>query len=180
MAKLSKKQALYYFVSGFTSKVAGTEIGVKEPVPVFSACFGEPFLVWHPLKYAELFKDKLDGRGSSCSVWLISTGWVGQPYGPARHKRIPLQYSRAIIDAIHDGSVETGQRSRTGRFGLDVPAGIEGVPECYFNPREMWGDPLAYDTAEIALAEKFKDNFKRFEDYPNQDLVKTIRSGGPK
>ena len=84
MDKLSKEQALYYFVSGFTSKVAGTEIGIKEPIPIFSSCFGKPFLVWHPLKYAELFKEKVEEaeRRDNCHVWLISTGWVGQPYGP--------------------------------------------------------------------------------------------------
>ncbi len=185
VAKLSKEQALYYFVSGFTSKVAGTEIGIKEPIPIFSSCFGEPFLVWHPLKYVELFKEKLEeseGRGQ-CQVWLISTGWVGQPYGPAHHKRIPIQYSRAIIDAIHSGalqkSMEESKGERMGCFGLDVPVGIKGIPDCYFNPREMWENPLHYDKAEQNLVDKFKENFKRFGDYANQELVETIRTGGP-
>ena len=187
VAKLSKEQALYYFVSGFTSKVAGTEIGIKEPIPIFSSCFGEPFLVWHPLKYAELFKEKLDEyRDPACNVWLISTGWVGQPYGPAHHKRIPIKYSRTIIDAIHNGTLQKnmeagkGRRAqRVGGFGLEVPIGIKGVPDCYFNPREMWENPANYDKAERKLVVNFKENFKRFGDYSNQELVETIRTGGP-
>ena len=181
VAKLSKEQALYYFVSGFTSKVAGTEIGIKEPIPVFSSCFGEPFIVWHPLKYAELFKEKLEEHGE-CTVWLISTGWVGQPYGPAHHKRIPIQYSRTIIDAIHSGALkkemELDNGTRTGCFGLEVPKSIPGVPECYFNPREMWENPGNYDIAEKKLGVQFKENFKRFGDYYNQELVEIIKSGG--
>ncbi len=186
VAKLSKEQALYYFVSGFTSKVAGTEIGIKEPIPIFSSCFGEPFLVWHPLKYAELFKEKLDESPEACNVWLISTGWVGQPYGPAHHKRIPIKYSRTIIDAIHNGTLQKnmeagkGRRAqRVGGFGLEVPIGIKGVPDCYFNPREMWENPANYDKAERKLVVNFKENFKRFGDYSNQELVETIRTGGP-
>ena len=181
VAKLSKEQALYYFVSGFTSKVAGTEIGIKEPIPVFSSCFGEPFLVWHPLKYAELFKEKMADRGEACNVWLISTGWVGQPYGPAHHKRIPIKYSRTIIDAIHSESLKQTmvKGSRVGCFGLEVPVGIKGVPDRYFNPREMWENPVNYDKAERKLAGQFKENFKRFGDYYNQELVETIRLGGP-
>lgn len=181
VAKLSKTQALYYFISGFTSKVAGTEVGIKEPVPVFSTCFGEPFLVWHPLKYAELLKEKLSEH--NCNVWLISTGWVGQPYGPTNHKRIPIKYSRAIIDAIHNGNLQQNMEENEslimGGFGLEVPVHVDGVPSCYFNPREMWKTPDKYDEAEKKLVDKFKENFKRFENYENTELVENIKSGGP-
>lgn len=184
VARLTKEQALYYFVSGFTSKVAGTEIGIKEPVPVFSACFGEPFLVWHPLKYAELLMEKLRERNGSIDVWLISTGWVGQPYGPSHHKRIPIKYSRSIIDAIHNGTLkktmDNNSTSIMNGFGLEVPTQVEGVPDCYFNPREMWKRPEKYDEQEKKLIIKFKDNFKRFEKYENKEFLEIIKAGGPR
>ena len=128
-----------------------------------------------------MFKEKLCEH--PCNVWLISTGWVGQPYGPAHHKRIPIKYSRTIIDAIHSGTLQKNMESRgslrVGCFGLEVPDGVKGVPDCYFNPKEMWGNPVHYDKAEKKLGEGFKENFKRFGDYYNQELVETIRSGGP-
>ncbi|MDX1531588.1 MAG: phosphoenolpyruvate carboxykinase (ATP), partial [Rhodothermales bacterium] len=136
VAKLSPEQTMYHFISGYTSKVAGTEVGVTEPEPAFSACFGAPFMVWHPSKYAELLADKMRTHGAE--TWLINTGLTGGPYGTG--ERMPLKYTRAIIDAIHDGSLADAPTETDPVFGFEVPTACPNVPDEILQPRNTWSD----------------------------------------
>ena len=156
---LSPAHAMYHFISGYTAKVAGTEMGVTEPQVTFSPCFGGPFLMWHPSKYAELLAAKMQRH--STRVWLVNTGWTGGPYGTG--KRIKLGYTRAIIDAIHDGTLTATKRQRDPVFGFEVVAECPGVPPQLLVPRETWGDAGAYDTGAAKLAALFRENFKAYE-----------------
>jgi phosphoenolpyruvate carboxykinase (ATP) len=159
VSALSPAQAMYHFISGYTAKVAGTEIGVKEPTATFSPCFGGPFLVWHPNKYAELLAEKM--RRHNARVWLVNTGWSGGGHGVG--KRIKLAHTRAIIDAIHTGQLAEGTRQRHPTFGCDVITECPGVPAEILWPRDTWGDPAAYDAAAQKLASLFIENFKKYE-----------------
>jgi phosphoenolpyruvate carboxykinase (ATP) len=171
IARLSPDQAMYYFLSGYTAKVAGTERGVKEPQPTFSAGFGAAFLVWPPIKYATMLGDLL--RKHKANVWLINTGWSGGPYGTG--KRIDLDYTRAIVNAALTGQLDKVKTQTDPIFGLAVPTGIEGVPTRVLNPRQTWADPAAYDAQAKELAEMFRENFDKFE---NVDAA--TRNAGPK
>ena len=171
VSKLTPEQAMYHFISGYTAKVAGTEMGVTEPQTTFSACFGAAFLVWHPTKYAELLAAKMTQRGSS--AWLVNTGWSGGAYGTG--ERIKLKYTRAIIDAIHGGSLKGPQFHVDPVFGLSFPSGCPGVPAEILNPRNTWADKDAFDTAAKNLATKFQENFQAYEDQASE----AIRSAGP-
>jgi phosphoenolpyruvate carboxykinase (ATP) len=150
---------MYHFVSGYTAKVAGTEVGVKEPVATFSPCFGGPFLVWHPSKYAELLAAKIGKHGTR--VWLVNTGWSGGAYGVG--KRIKLARTRAIVEAIHNGSLRTAKTQRDPVFGFDVVAECPNVPSEILIPRNAWRDKSAYDAAAKELAELFCNNVKPYE-----------------
>jgi phosphoenolpyruvate carboxykinase (ATP) len=172
VAKLTPEQAMYHFISGYTAKVAGTEVGVKEPSPTFSACFGGPFLVWHPTKYAELLADKLKKTGAQ--TWLVNTGWTGGSYGVG--KRMSLKHTRAIIDAIHDGSLSKANTAADPVFGFQVPTECPNVPSEILTPRNTWADKAAYDTTQKKLAKFFADNFKKYESQASE----AIRSAGPK
>ncbi len=172
VAKLTPEQAMYHFISGYTAKVAGTEVGVKEPSPTFSACFGGPFLVWHPTKYAELLADKLKKTGAQ--TWLVNTGWTGGSYGVG--KRMSLKHTRAIIDAIHDGSLAKANTATDSVFGFQVPTECPNVPSEILTPRNTWADKAAYDTTQKKLAKFFADNFKKYESQASE----AIRSAGPK
>ncbi len=158
IAKLTPQQAMYYFLSGYTAKVAGTERGVKEPQPTFSACFGAAFLVWHPTKYARMLGDLL--RQHKSNVWLINTGWSGGPYGTG--KRIKLEYTRAIVNAALAGELDKVKTQTDSIFGLAVPTEIKGVPAKVLNPRLTWPDPRAYDAQAKKLAGMFRENFAKF------------------
>jgi len=158
-SSLSPAQAMHHFISGYTAKVAGTEIGVKEPSATFSPCFGGPFLVWHPNKYAELLAAKM--KQHKARVWLINTGWSGGAYGVG--KRIKLAHTRALIDAIHSGTLAGAQTKRDPVFGFDVVAACPGVPPEILWPRDTWGDKAAFDAAAKKLARLFTDNFKKYE-----------------
>ncbi len=171
VAKLTPEQAMYHFISGYTAKVAGTEVGVKEPSPTFSACFGAPFMVWHPSKYAELLAQRLKEHGSD--VWLVNTGWSGGPYGEG--KRMSLRYTRAIIDAIHDGSLAKAETRKDAVFGFAVPTSAKNVPSELLDPRSTWKDKAAFDATERKLAKFFIDNFKKFE----AGADPKIKAGGP-
>ncbi|GAB5369071.1 hypothetical protein AAMO2058_001373800 [Amorphochlora amoebiformis] len=160
VAKLSPEQAMYHFMSGYTAKVAGTEVGVKEPSATFSACFGAPFLVWHPSKYAELLAEKVEKDGVHC--WLVNTGWSGGAYGEG--KRLSLKYTRAIIDGIHHGDLESAEYETLPIFNLQVPKLCAKVPSEILNPRNTWSDKAAHDRQANQLAQLFLDNFKQFED----------------
>ena len=171
IAKLTPQQARYYFLSGYTAKVAGTERGVKEPQPTFSACFGAAFLVWHPTKYAKMLGDLL--RRHRANVWLINTGWSGGPYGTGQ--RINLEYTRAIARAALAGKLDKVKTQTDPVFGLAVPTEIAGVPSEVLNPRTMWADPAAYDAQARKLAGMFRDNFEKFG-----SVEAATKNAGPK
>jgi phosphoenolpyruvate carboxykinase (ATP) len=156
---LSPAQAMYHFISGYTAKVAGTEVGVKEPSATFSPCFGGPFLVWHPNKYAELLAAKM--KHHNARVWLVNTGWSGGGHGVG--KRIKLANTRAILDAIHGGVLTTAPTKRDPVFGFDVVTACPRVSPEILWPRDTWADPAAYDAAAKKLARLFVDNFSKYE-----------------
>ncbi|CAN5776580.1 phosphoenolpyruvate carboxykinase (ATP) [soil metagenome] len=160
ISRLSRDQALYWFLSGFTAKLAGTEIGVKEPQPTFSACFGAPFLPQAPSVYAHLLGERLDRHGAT--VWLVSTGWTGGPYGEGH--RMPIAATRALLHAALSGELAGVEYRKDPLFGFDVPVAAPGVQSSLLNPRLTWADPTAYDERARQLADMFRENFKRFED----------------
>ena len=171
VAKLTRDQAMYYFLSGYTAKVAGTERGVKAPQPTFSACFGAAFLVWHPTKYARMLGDLL--RRHKSNVWLINTGWSGGPYGTG--KRINLKYTRAIVNAALAGALDNVKTQTDPVFGLAVPVEIDGVPSKVLTPRATWSDPAAYDGQAKKLAGMFRENFEKFG-----NVEAATKNAGPK
>jgi phosphoenolpyruvate carboxykinase (ATP) len=171
VARLSREQAMYYFLSGYTAKLAGTERGVKEPTATFSACFGAVFLVWHPAKYAEMLGRLIDEHG--CRVWLVNTGWSGGPYGVG--KRMRIAYTRSMVHAILDGSLSTAATREDPVFGLAVPTSVPFVPAEVLDPRGTWPDPAAYDAQAKKLAEMFRANFEKFS-----PVARSIRDAGPK
>jgi phosphoenolpyruvate carboxykinase (ATP) len=171
IARLTPQQAMYYFLSGYTAKVAGTERGVKEPQPTFSACFGAAFLVWHATKYARMLGDHL--REHDSKVWLINTGWSGGPYGTG--ERIKLKYTRAIVHAALAGELDESDTRRDPIFGLAVPTEINRVPANVLNPRSTWSDPEAYDAQARKLADMFRENFEKIG---NVDAA--TKNAGPK
>lgn len=158
VSRLTTAQALYHFISGYTARVAGAEVGVTEPQAVFSPCFGGPFLVWHPSKYAELLAAKLRDHGAT--VWLVNTGWTGGPAGIGQ--RIKLSLTRAIIDAIHAGELAEAPTRPDPVFGIQIVTAVPGVPAEVLLPRNTWADPSAYDTAARKLAELFAQNFQQY------------------
>jgi phosphoenolpyruvate carboxykinase (ATP) len=172
VSKLAPGQAMYHYISGYTAKVAGTEVGVKDPEPTFSPCFGGPFLVWHPTKYAEMLADKL--KKHNAQTWLVNTGWSGGPYGVGA--RIKLKYTRAIIDAIHAGALLGVPTQLDPVFGLAVPTSCPDVPAEILQPRNTWADKAAYDEKAKKVASLFRDNFKKYEAQASDE----VRAGGPK
>ena len=172
VSKLSPAQAMYHYISGYTAKVAGTEVGVKDPEPTFSACFGGPFLVWHPTKYAELLAAKLREHGAQ--TWLVNTGWTGGPYGTG--SRIKLKYTRAIIDAIHSGQLTHIATQEDAVFGLQVPEWCPEVPTELLMPRNTWADKNAYDDKAKKVSALFRENFKKYESQASAE----VRGAGPK
>ena len=167
VSKLSPSQAMYHFMSGYTAKVAGTEMGVTEPEATFSACFGAAFMVWHPSKYAEMLAERMKRHGAN--AWLINTGLTGGAYGTGT--RMKLGYTRAIIDAIHDGSLQHAETVSDSVFGIQIPTSCAGVPTEIMIPRDTWSDPSAYDAMANKLASLFRDNFKQFEDGSTAEVL---------
>jgi phosphoenolpyruvate carboxykinase (ATP) len=155
VAKLSRDQAMYYFLSGYTAKVAGTERGVKEPQATFSSCFGAVFLVWHPTKYAEMLGKLIEEHGSD--VWLVNTGWTGGAYGVG--KRMKLGHTRAMVHALLRGDLSHAGMETDPVFGLSVPTHVAGVPDDVLKPRTTWPDKAAYDEQAKKLASMFRENF---------------------
>ena len=155
VSKLTREQTMYHFISGYTAKVAGTEVGVTEPEATFSACFGEAFLPMHPYVYAEMLADMTEKH--EANVWLINTGWTGGKYGTG--KRMSLQNTRKILDAIHDGILDEAEFKTLPVFNLNVPTKLKGVPDQVLNPRNTWEDHDAYDETIKGLAAKFEKNF---------------------
>ena len=172
IAKLTPEQAMYYFLSGYTAKVAGTERGVTEPQATFSACFGAVFLVWHPTKYADMLGELL--REHKSQVWLVNTGWTGGPYGVG--SRMRLGYTRAMIRAALAGELARAQTEMHPIFGLAVPTRINGVPDEVLRQRDTWADGAAYDAQARALAEMFAENFEQFAEHVSED----VRKAGPR
>jgi phosphoenolpyruvate carboxykinase (ATP) len=171
IARLSAEQAMYYFLSGYTAKVAGTERGVKEPQPTFSACFGAAFLVWQPVKYARMLGELLHKHNSN--VWLINTGWSGGPYGTG--KRIALDHTRTIVNEVLAGRLDNAKTETDPIFGLEVPVEINGVPSSVLKQRQTWKNGAAYDAQAKKLAGMFRDNFEHFANVDG-----AIKNAGPK
>ncbi|MEM9187233.1 MAG: phosphoenolpyruvate carboxykinase (ATP) [Planctomycetota bacterium] len=172
VSRLSPEQAMYHFISGYTAKIAGTEVGVTEPEATFSACFGAPFLVWHPAKYAELLAEKM--RDARAEAWLVNTGWSGGAYGVG--ERISIKHTRAIIDAIHDGSLCDTPMAEDPVFGVGVPKSCPHVPDELLAPRRTWADKRAFDATATKLAGLFARNFAQFE----AGASAAIKAAGPK
>ncbi|WP_421824110.1 phosphoenolpyruvate carboxykinase (ATP) [Flagellimonas oceanensis] len=174
ISKLTPAQAAYHFISGYTAKVAGTEAGVVEPQPSFSACFGAPFMPLHPAKYAEMLSRKM--KESGVDVWLVNTGWTGGPYGVGT--RMKLKYTRAMISAALSGELGLYNYEKYhihSVFGVAQPRECPGVPTKVLSPRATWNDDEAYYKTAFKLTNAFRENFKKFEEYASEE----IRRGGP-
>ena len=171
VSRLTPEQAMYHFISGYTARVAGTEKGVTEPSPVFSACYGAPFMPLHPRRYAELLGDRI--RRHDAKVWLINTGWTGGPYGVG--SRIAIPHTRAMVNAALDGKLDDVPMWRDPVFGVEVPEHCPGVPDGLLKPRDSWADGAAYDAQARKLAGMFHDNFRTFAD----DVTEAIREAAP-
>ena len=167
ISKLTPGQAAYHFISGYTAKVAGTEAGVTEPQPNFSACFGAPFMPLHPTKYAEMLSKKM--KDADVKVWLINTGWTGGPYGIG--SRMKLKYTRAMITAALNGELDAVEYENHEVFGIAKPLTCPNVPSEILNPRNTWEDPELYDKKAVELAQKFKANFEKFSAYANDEIM---------
>jgi len=163
---------MYHFMSGYTARVAGTEMGISEPVATFSPCFGGPFLVCHPARYAALLADKMKRHGAN--VWLVNTGWSGGSHGTGT--RIKLRYTRAILDAIHSGTLAAAPTAIDPTFGLQVVAACPEVPSELLIPRQAWKDVAAYDATAAKLARLFRENFKKYVD----SAAPEVAAAGPK
>jgi phosphoenolpyruvate carboxykinase (ATP) len=173
IAKLSPDQALYHFISGYTAKVGGTEIGLgEEPEITFSACFGGPFMVHHPAFYADLLKRKIIRHNANC--WLLNTGWVGGPYGVG--KRISISYTRALLNAALNGELLNVDYKVDPVFGFEVPLSCPQVPDNVLDPCSSWSSEEAYMKRYRSLASRFIDNFKRYA----QETAPEVRASGPK
>jgi len=170
IAHLTPEQAMYYFLSGYTAKLAGTERGVTEPQATFSACFGAVFLVWHATKYARMLGDLL--RQHDAKVWLVNTGWSGGAYGTG--KRMKLAHTRAMVRAALSGELDGTATAKDPIFGLHIPTAVTGVPNEVLDPRGTWPNPSEYDEQAKRLAEMFRQNFERFGSESH-----TIREAGP-
>lgn len=167
ISKLTPGQAAYHFISGYTAKVAGTEAGVTEPQPNFSACFGAPFMPLHPTKYAEMLSEKM--KESKVKVWLINTGWTGGAYGTG--SRMKLKYTRAMITAALNGELDNVSYVNHKVFGIAIPQNCAEVPNEILNPRNTWEDPEKYDVKAVELANKFKANFDKFSVFANSEIM---------
>lgn len=168
IAKLTKQQAMYHFISGYTAKVAGTEVGIIEPQTTFSACFGRVFLPLHPTRYAELLGQKLE-KHPEVNVWLINTGWTGGRYGEG--KRMNLKYTRAMINAAMNGDLDKVDYVTDQVFGLGKPTSCPNVPSEVLDPRKTWTDVEAYDKQAIELAQLFVSNFEQYKDKASEELL---------
>ncbi|RHZ97696.1 phosphoenolpyruvate carboxykinase [Cereibacter sphaeroides] len=166
IARLTPAQAMYHFLSGFTSKVAGTERGVTEPQPTFSTCFGAPFMPRRPEVYGKLLQEKIGKHGATC--WLVNTGWTGGAYGTG--KRMPIKATRALLTAALDGSLSGVQFRRDPNFGFEVPVELHGVDAKLLDPRSTWADPAAYDQQAKKLVEMFANNFAQYVPFIDADV----------
>ncbi len=166
IAKLTPEQAMYHFLSGYTAKVAGTEIGVTEPEATFSTCFGAPFMPRHPSVYGNLLKDRIAKGGVSC--WLVNTGWTGGKYGTG--SRMPIKATRALLNAALDGSLNDAEFRTDPNFGFKVPVSVPGVDSAILDPRRTWADKAAYDATAAKLVDLFNENFAQFADHVDEGV----------
>jgi phosphoenolpyruvate carboxykinase (ATP) len=173
IARLSREQAMFYFLSGFTAKLAGTEIGVTEPQPTFSACFGAPFLPQPPSVYAHMLGDKLD-QHPHVTVWLVNTGWTGGPFGEG--ERMPIKATRALLKAALSGELDGTEYRTDDLFGFEVPVAVPGVDSKLLDPASTWADRAAYGSEARELARMFRDNFEQFAD----DAGDAVAAAGPR
>lgn len=172
ISRMSKEQAMYHFLLGYTAKVAGTEVGVTEPQATFSTCFGAPFMMLHPSVYGNMLMERIEKHG--CRVWLINTGWSGGGYGVGA--RIKIQYSRAMLHAALDGKLDNVEYSTDPTFGLQIPQHCQGVPDEVLIPRNVWADKAAYDAMAQKLAGMFVAKFKKYESF----VTDGVKAAAPK
>ena len=172
IARLTADQAMYYFLSGYTAKVAGTEIGVTEPEATFSTCFGAAFMPRHPSVYGNLLKERIARGGAQC--WLVNTGWTGGKYGTG--KRMPIKATRALLNAALDGSLNDVQFRKDTNFGFEVPVAVPGVDPIILDPRQTWADKDEYDTTAAKLVDLFVENFAQFAEHVDDG----VRQAAPK
>jgi phosphoenolpyruvate carboxykinase (ATP) len=172
ISKLTPEQAMYHFLSGYTARVAGTEIGVTEPDATFSTCFGAPFMARHPSVYGNLLKERIAKGGVDC--WLVNTGWTGGKYGVG--SRMPIKATRALLNAALDGSLKAAEFRADPNFGFKVPVAVPGVDSKILDPRETWPDKAAYDETAAKLVDQFVDNFAQFADHVDEG----VRQSAPK
>lgn len=166
ISRLTPAQAMYHFLSGFTSKVAGTERGVTEPEPTFSTCFGAPFMPRRPEVYGNLLRQKIASHGATC--WLVNTGWTGGAYGTG--SRMPIRATRALLSAALDGSLAEVAFRKDPNFGFEVPVSVEGVADILLDPRRTWDDPASYDRQAAKLVQMFANNFEQYISYIDDDV----------
>ncbi|MCT2540410.1 phosphoenolpyruvate carboxykinase [Sedimentimonas flavescens] len=166
IARLTPAQAMYHFLSGFTSKTPGTEVGVVEPTPTFSTCFGAPFMPRRPEVYGKLLQEKINTFGASC--WLVNTGWTGGAFGTG--KRMPIKATRALLTAALDGSLNAVEFRKDPNFGFEVPVSVPGVDATLLNPRDTWADKAAFDAQASKLVKMFSDNFAQYVPYIDEDV----------
>jgi phosphoenolpyruvate carboxykinase (ATP) len=174
IARLTPDQAMYHFLSGYTARVAGTEIGVTEPTATFSTCFGAPFMPRHPSVYGNLLKERIAKGGVTC--WLVNTGWTGGKATDPGISRMPIKATRALLNAALDGSLNNAEFRKDPNFGFEFPVAVAGVDSAILNPREAWGDKAAYDATAQNLVQQFIDNFEQFE----QHVDDGVKQAAPK
>jgi phosphoenolpyruvate carboxykinase (ATP) len=167
ISRLNKSQAMYHFISGYTAKVAGTEVGITEPQTTFSACFGAAFLPLHPTTYAKMFGKKMEA--GNVNVWLVNTGWTGGPYGIGSRMKLP--YTRAMITAALEGDLDKVEYAQHPVFGVEVPASCPNVPSEILDPRNTWANKEDYDARANDLASKFINNFQKYADFANDEIL---------
>jgi phosphoenolpyruvate carboxykinase (ATP) len=171
ISRLTPEQAAYHFISGYTAKVAGTEMNIDQPTATFSACFGAPFMPRHPGIYANLLSEKIAQHQSQC--WLLNTGWIAG--GATNSSRIKIKWTRALLNAALSGQLDHVEYAIDPRFGFSIPQSCPDAPTEILNPRNTWEGTQAYDNQAEELADMFKENFKQF----TADTAETIRSAGP-
>jgi len=171
VSRLTPEQAQYHFVAGYTSKTPGTEDGIVEPSPTFSTCYGQPFIVLHPGRYAKMLAERMEKNNVDC--WLINTGWTGGKFGTG--KRCPLKYTRAIVDAIHNGSLAKAEFENFPVFNLSIPKAIDGVPSEILHPAKVWPSKEAFNSEVEKLGGMFQKAFAKYEN----DIDPSIKKAGP-
>lgn len=168
ISKLTTEQTMFHFISGYTSKMAGTEDGVTEPQATFSSCFAQPFLALHPMRYAKMLAEKISLH--KANAWLLNTGWVGAG-ATTGGKRCPLKYTRAILDAIHSGELAKAEYEVYPVFNLHIPKSCPGVPSELLNPKVSWTASVPFQDELVKLAKLFNENFKKYADQATKEVI---------